>query len=382
MFTDSYLPRVSGVVHSLEALARGLRAKGHNVLIVAPAYRGYRDTDGDVLRFPSFRPLRGENFPLAVPFSRSARQRLEQIPLDLVHTHTPFVLGSVAAGEARRRRVPLVFTHHTLYEEYVHYAAWIPAVVSRRAVRAYVRRFVNRTACTIAPSHAVAAYLRGRGVTARIEVVPTGTIELSEFADLAPDWVRPAYGVPADRPLLVTASRLGKEKSVGLLLEAFARIPARYQATLLIVGGGPAIDDLQTLTGRLGLGRRTVFAGLQPHRRALECIAAGDIFLFASQTETQGLAVIEAMAAGVPVVAVDAGGVSDAVTDGVTGFLTGPSAAELADRTRLLLDDPPRRRQFGGAGRAAAQRFSLDQVTDVMIHVYDSVLAGGHGPCI
>lgn len=378
MFTDSYLPRVSGVVHSLEMLSRGLRAAGHEVVIVAPAYRDYRDTDTDVIRFPSFRPLRGENFPLALPFSRAARQRLAHVPLDLVHTHTPFVLGTVAAQEARRRRVPLVFTHHTLYEEYVHYAGWIPAAVSRRAVRAYVRRFANRTACTIAPSQAVAAYLRSRGVGSRIEVVPTGMIDLSEFHDLTPEWVRTTYGVAADRPLLVTASRLGKEKSVHLLIEAFARIPARYHATLLIVGGGPALDDLQTLTGRLGLGRRTVFAGLQPHRRALECIAASDLFLFASQTETQGLAVIEAMAAGVPVVAVNAGGVSDAVTHGVTGFLTDRTTTDLADRTRILLDEPSRRRQFGAAGRAAAQKFSIEQVTDAMIRVYESVLAGGH----
>lgn len=378
MFTDSYLPRVSGVVHSLEMLTRGLRARGHDVVIVAPASRGYRDTDGDVIRFPSFRPLRGENFPLAVPFSPAARRRLAHLPLDLVHTHTPFVLGTVAAQEARRRRVPLVFTHHTLYEEYVHYAAWIPAAVSRRAVRAYVRRFANRLACTIAPSAAVAGYLRSRGVTARIEVVPTGIIDLSEFDGLSPEWVRPAYGVPADRPLLVTASRLAKEKSVELLLEAFARIPARYHVSLLIVGGGPGLDDLQTLTGRLGLGRRTIFAGLQPHHRALECIAVADVFLLASQTETQGLAVIEAMAAGVPVVAVNAGGVSDAVTHGVTGFLTDPSAVDLADRTRILLDEPSRRRQFGAAGRAAAQKFSVEQVTDAMIRVYESVLAGGH----
>lgn len=378
MFSDSYLPRVSGVVHSLEALARGLRAKGHDVIIVAPAYRGYQDTDSHVLRFPSFRPLRGENFPLAVPFSPTARKRLEEIPFDLVHTHTPFLMGSVAAGISRRRHVPLVFTHHTLYEEYVHYAPLIPPALSRPAVRAYVRRFANRTSCTIAPSPAVAAYLRGRGVSARIEVVPTGTIEPSEFEGLTPEWVRTTYGIAADRPLLVTASRLGKEKSIGLLLDAFARIPARYQATLLIVGGGPAIDELQTLTGRLGLGRRTIFAGLQPHRRALECIAAGDIFLFASQTETQGLAVIEAMAAGVPVVAVNAGGVSDGVTHGVTGFLTEATAEDLADRTRMLLDDPARRRQFAAAGRAAAQKFSLEHVTETMIRVYDSVRSGGH----
>lgn len=377
MFTDSYLPRVSGVVHSLEALVRALRQQGHYVLVVAPAYQGYRDTDGNVIRFPSVRPLRSENFPLAVPLSRAVARRLEETPLDIVHAHTPFVLGTSAASQARRRGVPLIFTHHTLYEEYVHYATWVPAGLSRAMVRTYVTWYANHAACTVAPSRAVAGYLRARGVSSRIEVIPTGTIELSQFAELTPEWVRPAFGLERDQPLLVTASRLGKEKTIDLMLEAFAQIPERYDARLLVVGGGPEMDDLQALAGRLGIARATIFAGLQPHRRALDCIAAADVFLFASQTETQGLAVIEAMAAGVPVVAVDAGGVADAVSDGVTGFLTAPTAAALATRTRTLLEDAQLRRQYSDAGRMAAQKFSLEHVTQQIVGVYESLLAVG-----
>ncbi len=377
MFTDSYLPRVSGVVHSLEALVRALRQQGHDVLVVAPAYPGYRDTDRHVLRFPSVRPPRSEDFPLAVPVSRALARRLDETPLDIVHTHTPFLLGTSAGWQARRRRVPLVFTHHTLYEEYVHYATWVLPGLSRAMVRTYVTWYANHAACTIAPSRAVAAYLRARGVTARIEVIPTGTIDLSQIAELTPAWVRPAFGVEPDQPLLVTASRLGKEKSIDLMLAAFALIPERYDARLLIVGGGPEMDELQALARRLGITRRTIFAGLQPHRRTLDCIAAADVFLFASHTETQGLAVIEAMAAGVPVVAVDAGGVADAVGDGTTGFLTPPAAEALAGRTVALLDDPHLRRRYGDAGRAAAEKFSLQHVTRQVVGVYESLLAVG-----
>jgi len=346
--------------------------------VVAPSYQGYQDADADVIRFPSFRPLRTENFPLAVPLSRAIARRLEEIPLDLVHSHTPFLLGTAAAGQARRRGVPLVFTHHTLYEKYVHYATWVPAGLSRGMVRGYVSWYANHASCTIAPSQAVAAYLRERGVTSRIEVVPTGTVDLALFEGLSPAWVRSSFGIAADQPLLVTASRLGKEKSVGLLLDTFARIPEHYGARLLIVGEGPEMDDLRSTADRLGIAGRTIFAGLQPHRRALECIAAADVFVFASQTETQGLAVIEAMAAGVPVVAVDAGGVADAVADGTTGFLVTPSAETLASRIQALLDDPRLRGRFGEAGRAAAQKFSLEHVTDEIVGVYDSLLAVRH----
>jgi glycosyltransferase involved in cell wall biosynthesis len=378
MFTDSYLPRVSGVVHSLDALVRALRARGHYVLVVAPTYQGYQDADPDVIRFPSFRPLRSENFPLAVPVSRAIGRRLEEIPLDLVHSHTPFLLGTAAAGQARRRGVPLVFTHHTLYEKYVHYATWVPAGLSRGMVRGYVTWYANHASSTIAPSPAVAAYLRERGVTSRIDVVPTGTVDLALFERLSPAWVRPAFGIAADQPLLVTASRLGKEKSVDLLLDTFARIPRRYGARLLIVGEGPEMDDLRATATRLGVADWTIFAGLQPHRRTLECIAAGDMFVFASQTETQGLAVIEAMAAGLPVVAVGAGGIADAVADATTGFLAPPSAEALAFRIQSLLDDHRLRHRFGESGRAAAQKFSLEHVTGEIVGVYDSLLAVHH----
>ncbi|HEY3248358.1 MAG TPA: glycosyltransferase [bacterium] len=377
MFTDSYLPRVSGVVHSLEALVRALRHGGHDVLVVAPAYPGYQDSDRYVLRFPSFRPLRAENFPLAMPVSRAVTRRLDEFPLDVIHTHTPFLLGSAAGTQARRRGVPLAFTHHTFYEEYVHYATWVPPGLSRAMVRTYVTWYANHAACTIAPSRAAAAYLRVRGVTSRLEVIPTGTIETAQFAELTPAWVRPAFGLQHDQPLLVTASRLGKEKSVDLLLAAFARLPERFEAALLVVGGGPQLHELQALAAQLGVARRAIFAGLLSHRQAVECMAAADVFLFASQTETQGLAVIEAMAAGVPVVAVDAGGVADAVEDGTTGFLTPPAADALAARTAVLLEDPRLRRQFGDAGRAAAEKFSLEHVTAQVVGVYESLLAVG-----
>ena len=372
MFSESYLPRISGVVHSLTAFVASLRADGHGVLVVAPRVRGYHDGDPDVLRYPSV-PTPQYDFPLGIPYAPAAWRMLMARELDVVHAHAPFTMGRAAARLARRRGLPLVFTHHTLYDEYVHYAPG-PASLLRPLARWYTTRYANRCDCVIAPSRTLVARLRAQGVRSRIEVLPTAALDLQLFGSLDPSWVRPEFGLPPDRPLLVTASRLGKEKSVDLVLQAFAQVIRRRDALLLVVGGGPEEATLRCMSGELNLGSRAVFTGLQPHRRTVECIAAADIFIYGSQTETQGLVVVEAMAAGVPAVAVDAGGVGDAVRDGVTGFLVPPSAAALAEKVVHLLDDATLRRTMAARAKEVAQEFALPALTRRLVEIYQSLL--------
>lgn len=374
MCSESYLPRISGVVHSLRAVTGALRARGHRVIIAAPHFPGYRDADPDVVRFPSLRPPHQPDFPLALPYAPAAWRRLTAEAFDVVHTHSPFLMGAAARRLAAQQRVPLVFTHHTLYDEYTHYAPFISRRLSAPAVRAYVSRYANRCAAVVVPSAWMADRLRRQGVTTRIAVVPTGVMDPDLFRSLDPSGVRAAYGIPAGRPLLVTASRLAREKSVDLVIRAFARLAAGREAALLVIGGGPQQAALRELAADLGVAERTVFTGLLPHRRALECVAAGDLFLYASQTETQGLVVIEAMAAGVPVVAVAAGGVTEAVRDAAAGELVPPDPEAIAARASGLLDDPERRRRLGRAGEAAARAYLPEAVTERLVDLYASVI--------
>ncbi len=378
MFSESYLPRISGVAHSVHAVTRALRAQGHRVLIAAPRYPGYEDADPDVVRFPSIRAPKEPDFPLGLPYSPAAWRRLEDADPDIVHAHAPFLMGAAGARLARRRRAPLVFTHHTLYDEYVHYAPYVSRRVTAPAVRAYVTAFANRCQAVVAPTQMVESRLRRQGVTVRIARIPTGVLDMEVLARLDPGRVRTTLGIPSGRPLIATASRLAREKNVALVLEAFALVRGSHQAVLLVVGGGPLEDALHTRAQELGIARDVIFTGLLPHPQALECVAAADLFLYASQTETQGLVVIEAMALGLPVVAVAAGGIPDAVRDGEHGFLTGADAAALAARVRGLLDDPPRARGMGAAGRAASAAFTLPVVTAQLVALYDSLLAPSH----
>ncbi|HEV8338103.1 MAG TPA: glycosyltransferase [bacterium] len=374
MLSESYIPRLSGVVISLTSYAQALRADGHRVVIVAPAYPGHRDEDPDVLRLPSVRNPADPGFPVALPLRARVLRDPRVQAADVVHAHSPFVMGRLARSAARRLGRPLLFTHHTLYHEYVHYVPWLSPRLTRPAVLRYVREFANRCDLVIAPSGVIREMLRTHGVTARIEVLPTGTVDPRQTARADLRAARARYGIPADRPLLVTVSRLAPEKSVDVILRAFQQVSEPPGAYLLIVGGGPSAASLEALARELGIGERVRFTGALPHEGALEVMAGADLFVFASQTETQGLVLVEAMAAGVPVVAVGVAGAAEAVVDGESGLLVSPGPDPLAAGMRRLLADPTLRARLGRRGREIAAGYAAAALARQLVGLYHSVM--------
>jgi glycosyltransferase involved in cell wall biosynthesis len=374
MLSESYIPRLSGVVISLTSYAQALRADGHRVVIVAPAYPGHRDEDPDVLRLPSVRNPADPGFPVALPLRARVLRDPRVQAADVVHAHSPFVMGRLARSAARRLGRPLLFTHHTLYHEYVHYVPWLSPRLTRPAVLRYVREFANRCDLVIAPSGVIREMLRTHGVTARIEVLPTGTVDPRQTARADLRAARARYGIPADRPLLVTVSRLAPEKSVDVILRAFQQVSEPPGAYLLVVGGGPSAASLEALARELGIGERVRFTGALPHEGALEVMAGADLFVFASQTETQGLVLVEAMAAGVPVVAVGVAGAAEAVVDGESGLLVSPGPDPLAAGMRRLLADPTLRARLGRRGREIAAGYAAAALARQLVGLYHSVM--------
>ncbi len=374
MFTDSYLPRVSGAVRSVHASVEQLRRLGHTVWIVTPRHAGAPDDD-HLIPVPSLRLRSYPDFPFAVPVSPALFARLRGLGLDVVHAHSPFLMGRAAAFVAGQTGAPLVFTHHTLYTEYLHYVPVLGPAITRPLVERYVTAYANGCACVIAPSAFVRALLADHGVTSRIEVIPGAGPDPAEMAALDAGWARREYGIPAGPPLLFTVSRLAPEKSVDLVIRAFAQIAATRPAHLLIAGDGPEREALETLASDLEVGDRVTFAGMIAHEQVLAAARGADLFLYASQSETQGLVVVEAMAAGLPVVAVGAAGVADVVpTD--AGALVPADAAALAEAAAAYLGDPERRRAAGERGRHHAARYTIAAVTDALVAAYRSVGAG------
>ncbi len=371
VFTDSYLPRISGVVRSVETFVTELRRQGHHASIYAPAYRGFLDTDPDVIRFRSVRPPGHPDFPLAIPLDRRFLAKVRARRLTAIHTHSPFLMGAAGRYAARRLGLPLIFTHHTMYAEYVHYVPLVSQRFSREVVRRYTARYCNRCTAVIAPSHAVRDWLRTIGVTAPVEILATAGFEPERFDRLDPAWARARYGVPPGAPLVITVGRLAPEKRFDVLLGAFAEAARGGSTRLLIVGGGTQAHALRRLVGELGIGRQVVFSGPLEHGRVLDCYAAADVFAFASPTETQGLVIVEAMAAGLPVAAVGAGGVAEVV--GSDGLLTDLDPRALGAAIRRLLGDGGLRRSLADRGRLAARAYAIEALTHRLVGLYRRV---------
>ncbi len=379
-FSDSYTPYVSGVVQSIRLTARALTRLGHEVIVVAPAYPSHDahqpdETGALVLRLPSV-PAPGQPvFRIPLPWRRALRP-LSGRRLDVVHAHSPFLTGGLARWMARRHRAPLLFTHHTLYHEYAHYGllpAWalVPTILRR------VGAFCRAVDCVVAPTPSIAALLpRLYGSTASVEVIPTG-LELRAFREADPTWLRQALAIPADAPVVLHVGRLAREKNILVLMQALRHIlDEMASAHAVVVGGGPFLAQLHRAASEPPFAGRLHVVGPVPPHAVPRYMAGASLFLTASTTETQGLVAVEAMAAGLPVVAPRAGGLPDVVTDAQQGWLTEPAAVPLARAALRLLADASACQDMAHRARQRAADFDVEATTRRLLALYEALRTG------
>ncbi len=374
LFTNNYLPFRGGVTTAVETLRHGLEAQGHQAWVFAPAWRGPHDDPAFVFRYPSVPAPTYPGFAVPLPFSRRWSRAARELDLDIFHAQHPFLLGVTARRLARAQGRPLVFTYHTRYEKYAHYVPLPEPLVASLAVR-LASRFAASADLVIAPSARIAEALAALGVKARIDVVPTG-VPLDLFCPGDRGQARRRLGLAEDAPLCLYVGRLDREKSVERVIGAFGSIALAVSgARLLLVGQGSHEAALRRLAGSSPARSAIHFAGSVAREELPPYYQAADLFLFASETETQGLVLAEAHACGLPAVAIRASGVDEVVRDGETGLLTKADVEELADAAIGLLLDAPRRSAMALAARAlAASDFSAARQVDVMVGHYRRLL--------
>jgi glycosyltransferase involved in cell wall biosynthesis len=373
-FTDTYTPQINGAVSSIRLFSAALERLGHEVYIFAPTPR--QPGDGPrIVRIPSVPFAFQPEIRLASLYSQQAYRLAQRAKLDIVHGHDPFAIGLFGLAVAKRFRLPYVHTYHTLYPEYVHYV-WETRFTRAMAER-LSRDFCDQCDLVLAPSTKIEKVLKEWGVTRPVVILPTG-VDAGRFAATDPAEaarLRVRFGIPEGDRLLIFVGRLGREKNIQLLIEAMALIKTPG-ARLLVIGNGPYRSELDRRIARLGVGDRVTFTGYLQREDVAAAYAASDAFFFASTSETQGLVLAEAMASGLPVVAVDDLAVADAVADGVNGFLVPERAEDLAAAADRVLGDPEMRARMSAESLKRADALCIDRMAEKLAGVYTDLIAG------
>ncbi|MFW5787327.1 MAG: glycosyltransferase family 4 protein [Halanaerobiales bacterium] len=371
-FSESYKPYVSGVVKSIESFKNQFKEKGHKVYIFAPDYPEARPED-NVFRIKSFPALTHPDFRLPLTFFNKIRDKIKSLQLDIIHTHSPFLAGWLAKYVSQKLNIPLVFTYHTLYEKYSHYAP-IGKLLAKKITIKYTKKYCEYCDLIIAPSNYVKKKLQERDILNRILTVPTG-IELSLYENKDTDWIQDKYKIDEEEKILLFVGRLGKEKNIDFLLKSFQKISNKIDnVRLMIVGEGPYKKNLESLRDNLGIEKKVIFTGLQPYNKVIDFYLYSDLFVFPSLTETQGLVILEAMAGGLPVVAVDAGGVTAMIDQGENGILVRENINQFVRAVVKILSDEKEYRVYCQNAVKKAAGYSISRMADKLLQGYRDIL--------
>lgn len=376
-YTNFYHPVVNGVVRSVASYRKALSRLGHNVFVFAQSASDYEDDEPFIFRYPALQLPRLTDIAAAIPIAPYLDRILPALKIDVIHTHHPFLLGQVAANKADELGVPLVFTFHTRYRDYTHYFPLPQDFVQefiKTAVDSWLGDFMERCHHIIVPSESMRQILEeGYGLTEHVTVIPTG-IDLAPYSkgDRWAERHRRGWG---DEPVLISVGRLAPEKNMETLIRAAAEVITFYpDLRVVLVGDGPSRADLEDLTHDLRIAHRVEFLGKVEFDQIPALLQAADLFGFASVTETQGLVTMEALAAGLPVAAVDASGTRDVVVNGITGVLTDQSSHALARGMLSLLDHPGRMAAFHQEAIQHARLFDIHYLANRMVELYAAAI--------
>jgi 1,2-diacylglycerol 3-alpha-glucosyltransferase len=375
MFTNTYLPHVGGVARSVSTYEDELRRRGHEVRIVAPTFEGADESTDEVLRVPAIQGFNGSDFSVRLPQPGLIAAFLDDFQPQVIHSHHPFLLGDSALRYAWARRLPIVFTHHTLYEQYTHYVPLDSDALKRVAIQMAVE-YCNLCTHVIAPSESLEQLLQQRGVTTPVTVIPTG-IDLDFYSSGDRRRFLQQYGVNDNAMVVGHVGRLAGEKNLAFLAEAVGRFLARRrEAVFLVVGAGPEEDAFRDALLRQAESRQVLLVGKKTGRELADAYAAMDVFVFSSQSETQGMVLAEAMAAGAPVVALDGPGVRDVVARDNGRLLPNDATADaFATALDEVTNDPRRLRRLCEKARASIEEFSLENCADRLVNLYGHLAA-------
>ena len=384
IFTDTYPPYINGVSTSVSMLENAFRKKGHQVYIVTVNTENMRykyENDEHIIRIPGV-PIGIYDYRLTGVYPLKAINKIKKWNLDVIHSHTEFGVGTFARIIAKQYNIPLVHTYHTMYEDYVHYITkGYFNNTSKKIVEYLTNFYCNQTATElIVPTKKTYDLFKEKyKYTRNVHIIPTG-IEVEKFYKENTDpakleEIRKKHGLNRGDFVILYVGRLGQEKSVDVLIEAHQELAREYKAKLLIVGDGPDMDTYKNLVHNLNIDHNVIFTGKVPWTEVTLYYQIADIFATASKSETQGLTVIEAMAASLPVVAVDDESFRNVIIDGLNGHLF-DTKKEYKKYVKSFIAEPSKLQQFSKQARINADTYSSKYFAERVLDVYRLAING------
>lgn len=373
-FTNTYYPVMSGVVRSVSTFRQAQVDLGHNVFIFAQDASKYQDEEPFIFRYPALNiPMR--NYPVTIPVSPLIDWVLPIIRPDVIHAHHPAPMGTAASDKAEKLGIPLVFTHHTRYQDYTQHMG-LPEDIVNEILTRLLADYMQKCQHILAPSPSIKQMIQDTyGIYERVTVIPTG-IDLKPYHEADGAVIRQQHGWRDDEIIFVSVGRLAEEKNFRLLLQAMQIVLQRQpHGRLALIGDGPAQKELESLCKQWGIADRVEFVGRVPFTQMPAYLKAANLFCFASVTETQGLVTLEAMAAGLPVAAVAATGTSDIVVHEENGLLTANKAEALAEAIERIVQDETLAVQLRAGAKKTAETYESHAVTEKLIDVYHQAIA-------
>lgn len=379
LFTETYYPELNGVATSVLTLKEELEQMGHHVYVFTTTSPGSPDYEHNVFRVPSVPCLLITERRVGMFYEHKLATIIKKLNLDIIHTHTEFSLGTFGRIMARELKLPMVHTYHTIYEDYTHYLTHYQLLDNR--AKSFVRTFskvcCNTVEQVIVPTEKVRELLLTYHVKKDIAVVPTG-IDLKKFSpdNIARDEInrmRTLYGIDPEDKVILYVGRVSREKNLEEVVAAMPEYLSRHgDAKLVVVGNGPDKDRLERLAAAMECREQIIFTGEQPWDTIGKYYSIGDVFVSASQSETQGLTYIEAMAAGLPVVAKEDQCLEQILENGKNGYTFIDKAGFLQGLDQVLYSGS--RELMGEASRKTAQSYSTKAFAENVLKVYDKVL--------
>lgn len=381
LFTETYLPYVNGVVTHIKSLKEGLEQLGHQVLVVTadPNAKRFYIEDG-VLRCPAKASKRLYGYGVANPISTKRIQMIRQFKPDIIHIHQEFGIGFSGVTMAKLYDIAMVYTLHTMYDEYIYYIAPQPlAPMTQKAADAYIKMIAKNAQALTGPSKKCEEYLRRTGVYKPVEVIPNpvdlDTFNPDKISHEQTSDVRKKLGFECDMLVGAFLGRLGREKSVDKLLDYWKQtISPAQNVRLLIIGDGPCRAELEEQCVRSGISDMIVFAGKVLHEDVAPYLGACDFYITASTSDTNSISMLEGMAMGLPVLQITDPLNEGQVIDGINGFVFN-SAQEMADVIHLLQTMPATTMEaLRHSARKSVEKSGSIDLARYVLKVYRSAL--------